>query len=215
MRLFQTLLAAVALASAVSTAPAALAQRASGQSGAAIVVDTGRLIQTSDVGRDMTSKLQAIYQQMQGEVQPEATAIGAEEQAIQTAAHGLTGAQVAANPTLTARINALQQREQTFQNRLDTLRADFSFTQQVTIQSFTTQITPIVREVMEGRGAAVAVSAQAVIAASPTVDATDDVIARLNQRLRTITVTRQSAPAEQGPAPAGAAAAPAPPAGRH
>lgn len=211
MRLFQTLLAAVALASVVGIAPAALAQRGGGQSGAAIVVDTGRLIQTSDVGRDMTSKLQAIYQQMQGEVAPEAQAIQTEEQAIQTAAHGMTGAQVAANPTLTARINALQQREQTFQNRLESLQRDFQYTQQTTIQSFTTQITPIVREVMEGRGAAVAVSSQAVIAATPTVDATDDVIARLNQRLRTIAVTRQAAPAEQGPA----AAAAAPPGGRH
>jgi Skp family chaperone for outer membrane proteins len=159
----------------------------------------------------MTSKLQAIYQQMQGELAPEAQAIQTEEQGIQTAAHGMSGAQVAANPALTARINALQQREQTFQGRLETSQRDFQYTQQATIQSFTTQITPIVREVMEGRGAAVAVSSQAIIAASPSVDATDDVVARLNQRLRTITVTRQSAPAEQGPAPAAAAA----PAGRH
>lgn len=214
MRLFQSILAAVALASVVSIAPAAFAQRGGSQAGTAIVVNTGRLIATSDVGRDMTSKLNAIQQQMAQELAPERTRIQTEGQSLQAATANMTPAQIQANAALAGRINAFQQMTQQFQAHAESLSNDFEYTQQMTIQDFMTQITPIVREVMEARSASVVVASSAVITSAPTVDATDDVVARLNQRLRTINVTRQSAPQEQ-PGPQPAAPAAAPPAGHH
>jgi Skp family chaperone for outer membrane proteins len=212
MRLFQSILAAAALASVVSIAPAALAERAGSQAGAAIVVNTGRLIQTSDVGRDMTSKLNAIQQQMATELQPERTRLQSEQTALQTATQGKSEAQIRADAALSARINAFQQMGGQFQAHAESLSNDFEYTQSATLQDFMTQIQPIVREVMEARGAAVVVASNAVVVSSPTADATDDIVARLNQRLRTINVTRQHAPQDQGgqQAAAPAAAAPAP-----
>ena len=62
---------------------------------------------------------------------------------------------------------------------------------------FNRQITPIVREVMEARGAGIVLDAGAAQLVLPAYNATDEVIERLNQRLRTISVTRQSAPPPQ------------------
>lgn len=202
MRFIRPILAAVAMATVVCAAPAAFAQRG-GQSASVIVVDFNRLIANSDVGRDMSTKLQQIGQQMQGELQPEATAIQTEQQAIQTAAHGLTADQVRANRPLSQRVEALDTRFQTFRTRQQGLARDMEYTQQMTLQDFNNQITPIVREVMEARGAGVVIDANATQLVLPAYNATDDVVARLNQRLRTINVTRQSAPAQ---AAAGAAA---------
>lgn len=208
MRFIRPILAAVALATAVSAAPAAFAQRGGSQSASVIVVDFQRLIANSDVGRDMSTKLQQIGQQMQGELQPEAQAIQTEQQSLQSATQNMTPEQVRANRALSQRVEALNTRYEAFRTRQQGLARDMEYTQQMTLTDFNNQITPIVREVMEARGAGVVIDANATQLVLPTFNATDDIVARLNQRLRTINVTRQSAPAQQQGAAAPGVTAP-------
>lgn len=197
MRFINQILATLALVAAIAIAPAAHAQR--GQSGQVIVISYDRIIQSSDVGRSMTSQLEAIAQQMQGEIQPEGTAIQQEQQSIQQATQGQTADQVRANRTLATRIETFNQRVEAFRARQLGLARDMEYTRQMTLNDFNQQVTPIVREVMEARGAGIVLDAGAVSLAQPGLDATDEVVQRLNQRLRTISVTRQSAPAPQQP----------------
>ncbi|MES1157129.1 MAG: OmpH family outer membrane protein [Alphaproteobacteria bacterium] len=198
MRALKPLIMAAALAAALGAAPLAVAQPA--QSASVIVLNIEQVIAQSDIGRDLNTKLSAIGQQMQGELQPEGTAIQTEQQAIQTAAQGKTEAQIRADTALQSRGNALAQRIQAFRERQQNLARDFEYTQQMTLQDFNQQITPIVREVMTARGAGVVLDSQAVQIAEPQFDATNDVVQRLNQRLHTINVTRRQAPPPQGPA---------------
>jgi Skp family chaperone for outer membrane proteins len=194
MRFFKPFFAAIVLVAAVGVAPAMAQPRTQGAS--VIVLNYERIIGTADVGRDMTTKLNAIGQQMQAELQPEATAIEQEQQRIQTATRGQTQEQLRNN----AQVTAFAQRYEAFRTRQMSMGRDLEYTRQFTLNDFNQQITPIVREVMEARGAGVVLDASATQLVLPNFDATDDVIQRLNQRLRTMNVARQTAPAPQQPA---------------
>lgn len=196
MRFLKAFMLAASLgAAALCAAPAALAQPS--QAASVIVVDYDGIVARSDVGRSMTSQLQTIATTIQGELRPEAQAIETEERAIRTAVGDRTAEQVRGDSALARRIEALQRRSETFRQRQVTAARDLEYTRQQTFDDFNERITPIVREIMESRGAGVVISASAVHLAVPSADATDDVVSRLNQRVRTISVTRRTAPTQQ------------------
>jgi Skp family chaperone for outer membrane proteins len=200
MRFLKHLIVAVAVAAAfTSVAPEAHAQRnrGGGQAATVIVIDYQRIIESSNVGRDMTTKLNQIGQQMAAEIAPEGQAIQTEQQSLAQAAQGMTPEQVRRNTSLNSRIEAFEQRVGQFRARQQALSRDMEYTRQVTINNFNTQITPVVRQVMEARGAGVVMDASGVNLMQPTANATDDVVQRLNQSIQTMEVTRQSAPAPQ------------------
>lgn len=204
MRFLKHFIVALTVAAAFTVAPEASAQRNRNNSQAAsvIVIDYQRIIESSDVGRHMTTQLGQIRQQMAAELQPEATTLETEQQSIAQATQGMTQEQVRRNTALNQRLEQFTQRVQQLQARQAAIGRDFDYTRQMTLNDFNTQITPIVREVMEARGAGVVMDASGVNLMQPSVNATDDVVQRLNQRLRTINVTRQAAPAQQQQQPA-------------
>jgi len=206
MRFLKHFIVAVAVAAAFTgVAPEAHAQRnrGGGQAASVIVIDYARIIESSNVGRDMTTKLNQIAQQMAAELAPEGQAIQTEQQSLAQATQGMNADQVRRNTSLSSRIEQFEQRVQQFRARQQALGRDIEYTRQVTINNFNTQITPIVRQVMEARGAGVALDATSVNLMQPNVNATDDVVQRLNQSIQTIEVTRQAAPAQQQQQPAG------------
>lgn len=197
MRLLKYFLA-VTLAVTFVAAPEASAQRGrNAQTASVIIIDFARIIEASDIGRSMTTQLNQIGQQMQAELQPEATALAPEEQSIREATQNMTPDQVRANRTLNARVEAFSQRYQQFNTRRTALQRDMEYTRQTTLNAFNEQIQPTVRAVMEARGAGVVLDGGGVYLWQDSINATDDVIQRLNQSLRTMTVSRQSAPTQQ------------------
>lgn len=195
MRFLTPLIAIAAMFTLLTAAPSAFAQRNQGAS--VVVLNYENMITSSDVGRDMTTKLNQLNQQMQAELQPEAQTIQQEQQSLQQATSGMTPQQLRANSSLTARVEALQQRFEQFRTRETSSARDFDYTRQMTLADFNRQITPIVQEAMEARGASVVIEAAVTRLVLPSANITDDVVQRLNQRLRTINVTRQTAPAQQ------------------
>lgn len=192
MRFFKPIIAAMAMAVFLTAAPAAHAAGAS-----VVVLNYDNMLASSDVGRDLATKLNQIGQQIQEELRPEATAIATEQQSIQQAANGLNEQQLRSNSQLTQRIEALQQRATTFRQREVTAARDLEYTRQMTLADFNRQITPHVREAMEAHGANMVLDAGVTRLVLPGFDITDEVVQRLNQRLRTIDVRRQTAPPPQ------------------
>jgi outer membrane protein len=195
MRFITSALAAAVLAVTAGFAPLASAQ--SSQSASVIVLDYERIVASTDIGRNMASQLQTIGQQIQTELQPEQTALEAEEGRIRQSTQGMTQEQVQANSSLTSQINQFGQRLEAFRARQVTAARDLEYTRQATLADFNTQITPTVRQVMEARGAGIVLDSGAAQLVLPAYNATDDVIARLNQNLRSMTVTRRTAPPPQ------------------
>jgi len=195
MRFVKPFLMAVAMATATLAAPAASAQPA--QSATVIVVDYNEIISTSVAGRDLQTKLQQIGQAMDTELRPEATALETEQTRLRTATNGMTPQQIQANAQLRGQIEALEQRAVTFRNRQVTMGRDMEYTRQMAITEFNRLITPSVQAVMQARNAGVVLDASATQLISPSVNATADVKARIDQSVRSVTVTRQAAPAQQ------------------
>jgi Skp family chaperone for outer membrane proteins len=192
MRFFKPIIAAMAMVAFFTAAPAAHAAGAS-----VVVLNYENMISSSDVGRDMSTKLNQIGQQIQEELRPEATAIQTEQQSIQQAASGMSEQQLRGNSQLTQRIEALQQRANTYRQREISAARDLEYTRQMTLADFNRQITPHVREAMEGHGANMVLDTNVARLVLPGFDITDEVVQRLNQRLRTIDVRRQTAPPAQ------------------
>lgn len=211
MRLTKLVLATAVAAVALASASGAFAQRNSGAS--VVVVNYQRVLGESALGRDMQTKLQGVGAQIQQQaqaMQTEGQAIETEEQRLQTATRGMTQAQVQANTTLNTQIQALQTRVQQFQARRQALQGDFQCTQIIAVRDFQNRANPIVRTVMQSRGAGVAVDAGSSQVFDPAADITNTVIQQLDAAQRTATVARHSvAECQQaGAQAAGAAAAP-------
>lgn len=201
MRLLHTLVLAAGLALA---APApAMAQR--GAAASVIVMDYQRIISTSVAGRDLEARIRQIAEQMQAELQPESTAVQQEAQALQTATQGRSQDQIQRDSALRTRVQAFETRANALRQQQVARARDLEYTRQQAFNEFNRQLEPIVQEVMEARRAGVVLDRAGVQLVAEGVDATADIISRLDQRVRTINVTRQTAPAPQQQ-PNGAAA---------
>jgi Skp family chaperone for outer membrane proteins len=210
MRLTKLVLATAVSAVALASAPGAFAQRSNAAS--VVVINYQRLVGESALGRDMSTKLQGVRSQIQAQgqaMQSEGQAIQTEEQSLATATRGMTEAQVRANAALSTRVQAFQTRAQQFQARQQALQGDFQCTQIIALRDFQNRANPIVRTVMQSRGAGVVVDANSAQVFDPSMDITSTVIQQLDGAARTATVTRHAvAECQQAGATAQTAAAP-------
>jgi Skp family chaperone for outer membrane proteins len=165
--------------------------------GSIVVLDTQALLANSAAGRSLAQQLQAIQQQMVTELTTEERAIRDEETRLQQAASGLSRDQLLSNSTLTSQMAANDRRAQALQQRAEANQRDLGYTQMMAAQDFNRQLTPILNEVMTARGATIVLDRSAVVTMADGNNITQDVITRLDQRVPSVTVTRQTAPPPQ------------------
>jgi Skp family chaperone for outer membrane proteins len=197
MRLFSILCAVAIAAVALLATPDAIAQRNRGQSTTAVVVDYQRLAAETAIGRDMQAKLQQIRATIQTEaqaLQPEQQAIETERQRLAQATRNLSAEQIRNHATYGPQYQALAERLQQFQARTQGLQGDLECSQLFALREFQRVVQPVVRGVMEQRGAGIVMDAQSTQYVAPEFDITAAVIQQLdqNQSTRTINVTRHA-----------------------
>ncbi|HYD87511.1 MAG TPA: OmpH family outer membrane protein [Vitreimonas sp.] len=193
MRLFSIVSAAAIAVAAVAATPDASAQRnRNNQSTTAVVINYQRVLTESAIGRDLQSKLQTVRTQINTEAQslaPERQSIDQEAQRLQNTLRNQSAEQIRNNP----QAQALAQRQQQFQTRAATLQAELECTQLIALRDVDQQIDPVVRSVMQSRGAGIAIDARNVSQSAPEFDITAAVIQQLdgNQATRTASVSRR------------------------
>jgi Skp family chaperone for outer membrane proteins len=198
-----TLMAATSAFAQTTPAPAAAPPAAAPAAAApvaspVVVYDLGRLIETSDAGKDMRTKLNAIADQINRELEPD-------QRQLQTELAAIRG-----TPVGEAQTPAAQQRQENFQRlyaqfeqKQQRLSAVMQLTERNALGAFSQALAPALRQTMTARSGLVALQANAVEAFVPGVDITGDLVARINASTRTINVTRATLPT-QGAAPAAA-----------
>lgn len=195
---FMSVISAVAIAAAALVFTSdAFAQRNRGGGGSVVVINYERVLAESALGRDLQAKLNVIAQQIGQEAQalaPEQQAIEQERQRLATATRNMNPDQIRNSSTYAPQFEALAQRLQQFQQRGQTLQGDVECTRAIALRDFNTQVTPVVRSVMESRNAAVVLDHNSIQLASPESDITTTVIQQLdaNAGTRTANVNRQS-----------------------
>ena len=192
MRLLSIVSAAAIAAAALGVASDASAQRNRGQAATGVVINYQRVLTESAVGRDLTAKLQQVRTQINTEAQalaPERQSIEQERARLANATRNQTAEQINNNP----QVQALAQRQQQLQVRAQTLQGDLECTQLVALRDVRNQVIPIVRSVMQSRGAGFAVDSSNVLETLPEFDITSTVIQQLdaNQSTRTANVSRR------------------------
>lgn len=213
MRLVSSICAAAIVAVAVVAAPDALAQRNrnnNAQATTVVVVDYNRLLAESAMGRDMQAKLQQVRTQVTSEAQslsPEGQSIEAERQRLATATRSMTPDQIRNSSTYGPQFQSLAERLEAFQRRGQSLQGDLECTQLVALRDFDRSVSPIVRSVMESRGAGVVLDARNVQLTLPAFDITNIIIQQLDQNEATRTAAVSRRPVSECAAAASAAPA--------
>jgi Skp family chaperone for outer membrane proteins len=189
MRLLSTVCAVVVAAAAFALPPDALAQRR-GQATTVVVINYQRVLSESALGRDMAAKLQTVRQQVAQEAQslaPEGQSIEQERQRLTAGTRNMTAEQIRNSSTWAPQFDALAQRLQQFQRRSQTLQGDFECSQLIALRDFDRLVSPIVRNVMEQRGAGAVLEASNIQLVLPEYDITNTVIQQLDQNAATRT----------------------------
>lgn len=197
MRLLSIVSAAAIAVAAFAVTPDAFAQRNRNQGGGAVVLNYERVLAESALGRDLQQKLGQVRTQIGTEaqtLQPEGQAIEQERQRLATATRNMTPQQIEASATYRPQFEQFQQRLQQFQQRGAILQGDLECSQLIALRDARAQIEPVIRSVMQSRGAAVVVNAGSANLYQPDADITTTVIQSLdgNQATRTANVTRHS-----------------------
>lgn len=179
-----TLLAALA-ASTLAIPATAQAQRLPGA--VIAVVDTTRVYRECTACRSAQTQLQTQATALQARQQTLANQLRPEGQQLEQAVQALGTRQPDA--ALRQRVETFQQRQNQANQELAQAQQRLQSTQAHVLQQINQRLDPIVSQSMAARGANVALSVDATLAHSQTVDITNDVLARLNQALPAVSVT--------------------------
>lgn len=194
MRLLSIFSAAAVAVAAIAVTSDASAQRNrnNGQATTSVVINYQRVMAESAIGRDLQGKLQVVGQQLSAEAQtlaPEQQSIEQEAQRISSSTRNQTAEQLRNNP----QVQALAQRQQALQARAAALQGDMECTSILSRLEVNRLVEPVVRSVMQSRGAGIVIDSSNVSVSSPEFDITAAVIQQLdaNQATRTVNVTRR------------------------
>ena len=186
--------AASLLATAASAATAQQASAAPANPGPVIpgvcVYYNARLLAQSSAGQAVEARMQQLAQEVQGELQPYATAIQTEAQQLQSAGASLPADQA------NQRRQALQQRVQEAQQLEATRENELRYTLAMQRQAITTAVSPILTAIYQEKGCGLLLDRESVFMMNPTMDVTDRVIQRLNTSLPTLSFNRLQVPVE-------------------
>ena len=189
------LIAIGAFALASLTASAALAQtQGPANPGPAIpgvcVYFNQRVLAQSTVGQAVQTRMEQLAQEVQGELQPYATAIQTEAQALQQGAATIPADQMnQRRQQLQTRIQEAQQLEGTRDNEL-------RYTLGEQRKKISEAIEPILVAVYQEKGCGILVDRESVFIMNPAMDVTSLVIQRLNAALPTLSFNRMPVPAQ-------------------
>lgn len=191
MRLVGVISATALAVVSVGLATDASAQR--NRNNAVVAINMERVLSDSAIGRDYSTRLSQIAQQISTEVQslaPEAQSVQQEAQRLAQVTRNMSPEQIRNN----SQVQAFNTRRQQLAARERGLQGDFECTRMITGEALLNQINPIVQAAARQRGAGVVINSSGAIYVAPEVDITAAVIQQLdqNQATRTATVARHA-----------------------
>jgi len=189
----KSILAAVAisLGTAAVAAPVAAAQGTT-----IIVIDQNRIMRDSAAGKDIQTKVAGIGAAMETALQPTATSLNTEGQAIEAKTAGMTPDAMRADAALKAEVTAYARRAQEFNIQRQVASQELQLTERKAWSDFFTALRPVLQEVVAERGAQVMLDRTQTTYSDPSVDVTELVISKMNAATPTINVVRQKMPTQ-------------------
>lgn len=168
-----------------------------------VVVDTSRIYRECTACVAAQTQMQGLLQSSRTRAQQLGQPLQTEAQSLEQAAAALQqqsgNARTSGETALKTRVEAFQQKQTAAQQELQQLEQNFQSTQANVLRQINERLNPIISNVMNARGANIAVDVAATLAHSQAVNVTDQVLAQLNAALPSVSVTplpQQAAPAQ-------------------
>ncbi len=182
---------ALVMTSVVIAAPAATAQGTS-----VVVIDQRKIMQESKAGKDIQTKLGSIETQITNELRPKAQSLETEGKALQTKLATMTQQAVMADAALKTRLENFSKSREDFAALQARRGQEYSLTERKAWSDFFAALQPVLQEVVTEKGAQLMLDRSDTVFTGPTIEVTALVITKLDQRTPTISVVRQSVPAQ-------------------
>lgn len=167
-----------------------------------LVMNEERIIAESTVGQHIATRLQAMGQEVQGELQPLQTQIQQENEALSAETASLSQEAIQQRPDLIQRIQTLQGQMQQFERTREIRTRELVASERAAMQPVLQTLQEVLREIVDERGGSILVDRSAVVFADETVDISQTAIERLNSRITTTPVNWVRMPQQQQQAPA-------------
>jgi Skp family chaperone for outer membrane proteins len=163
------------------------------------VVDTDRVYRECTACVAAQTQLQALVTSSRNRAQELGQPLQTERQSLEQAAQALrnqTGAaRTSGESALNTRLQAFQQKQTAAQQELAQLEQNIQSTQANVLRQINERLNPVITQVMNARGANIALDTNATLARSASLDVTAQVLAQLNAALPSVSVTPLPAPA--------------------
>ena len=190
---FKTFIIAASLVFASLALPT---PNADAQGATIITVDQGRVLRESAGGQDIQRKLQAIGQTIQSEIQAEQAALETEGRALEGRLANKSEEAIRADTALVSQMQSFQRKQQAFVQKRQIRQQELVQTEQNALNEFNTALGPVLEQVLAERGADVMMARGSVVLVSPSLDATDLVISKIDAVKPSVTVSRVRLPTQ-------------------
>lgn len=185
-----------ALIVAFTAAVIAMAAPANAQTNI-LIMNEERIVAESQVGQHIATRMQAIRAEMDAELQALLTPIQEESDRLNAETASLTPEAIQARPDLMQRIQALNAQAQQAEALRQRLAQELQATQRQAMRPVLEALQAVLQEVVAERGAQILIDRSTLVYADPSIDISDSVIERLNQRLPTTAVNRVRLPQDE------------------
>lgn len=192
MSIFKTLrVSALGFASTLLFSATAFAQST------ILVVDQGRVLRDSSVGKHVQAQLKSIGTSMESELKASATPIESERDRLVNELKTLDANALQSRPDLQKRAQALMEKGQKTQMEAAYKQRELQITEGKAMQKVNERLAKILEAVVAERGADIILDRSLVIYGGKSTDITDTVISRLNSQMRSVPVIRERLPRKQ------------------
>ena len=158
-----------------------------------LVVDTGRVLRDSDVGKHIARQLETIGKSMEAEAKAKASPLESKGKSLEAQLKGQTQQSLQTNTALQAQIRSFREDQQKVSIDLQYKQQEMKITEGKAVQKVQERLRTILKAIVAERNADVVLERSLVIYGDP-VDVTDTVISRLNSQMKTVSVTRERLP---------------------
>ena len=159
-----------------------------------LVINEDQILRESAVGQHIATRLQAISTELDGELRALRTPIDEEAERLNAETAGITQEAIQQRPDLLQRIQTVSQQAQEFEARRQQYSNELVATERAAMRPVLEALQAVLQEVVEDRNADIVIDRGALVYAGQSVDASADVIERLNARLPTVPVNRVRLP---------------------
>lgn len=159
-----------------------------------LVVDQGRVIRDSSVGKHIAAQMKSIGSSMESELKASATPIQSERDRLMSELKSMDATALKSRPDLQKRAQALMEKGQKTQVEAAYKQRELQVTEAKAMKQVNEKLAKILEAVVAERNADVILDRSLVIYGGKSTDITDTVISRLNSQLRTVSVVRERLP---------------------